>query len=87
MIIIGKIDRMSIPCFESMAATSLRAASSASWIIPISDTTKLNRLQENLGAANVELSSDDLRAIENALSGIEVQGARYPAHLQQRVDR
>jgi aryl-alcohol dehydrogenase-like predicted oxidoreductase len=57
------------------------------WIVPIPGTTKLHRLEENLGAANVELTSDDLSQIENAVSGIEVQGARYPAHLQARVGR
>jgi aryl-alcohol dehydrogenase-like predicted oxidoreductase len=57
------------------------------WIVPIPGTTKLHRLEENLGAAAVELSADDLRTIEGALSGIEVQGARYPQHLQQRVGR
>jgi aryl-alcohol dehydrogenase-like predicted oxidoreductase len=57
------------------------------WIVPIPGTTKLHRLQENLGAANVELTKDDLRQIENALSGIEVTGARYPAHLMARVGR
>jgi len=57
------------------------------WIVPIPGTTKLHRLEENLGAATVELSLDDLARIEAAVSGIEVQGARYPAHLQQRVGR
>jgi aryl-alcohol dehydrogenase-like predicted oxidoreductase len=57
------------------------------WIVPIPGTTKLHRLEENLGAAAVELTSDDLRNIENALAGIEVQGARYPKHLQERVGR
>lgn len=57
------------------------------WIVPIPGTTKLHRLEENLAAANVELSADDLRSIESAVSGITVQGARYPAHLQQRVGR
>jgi aryl-alcohol dehydrogenase-like predicted oxidoreductase len=57
------------------------------WIVPIPGTTKLHRLEENLGAATVELSADDLRKIENALAGIEVQGARYPAALQARVGR
>jgi len=57
------------------------------WIVPIPGTTKLNRLEENLGAAAVELTPEDLREIQNAVSGIEVQGARYPAHLQQRVGR
>jgi aryl-alcohol dehydrogenase-like predicted oxidoreductase len=57
------------------------------WIVPIPGTTKLHRLEENLRSAAVELTSDDLRNIENALAGIEVQGARYPKHLQERVNR
>jgi len=57
------------------------------WIVPIPGTTKLHRLEENLGAAAVGLSKDDVREIEGALSGIEVQGARYPAHLQKMVGR
>ena len=57
------------------------------WIVPIPGTTKLNRLEENLGAASVKLSADDLREIESALSKIPVQGARYPQQLQQLVGR
>jgi aryl-alcohol dehydrogenase-like predicted oxidoreductase len=57
------------------------------WIVPIPGTTKLHRLEENLGAASVELTADDLRGIESALSKITVRGDRYPAHLQQRVGR
>jgi aryl-alcohol dehydrogenase-like predicted oxidoreductase len=57
------------------------------WIVPIPGTTKLHRLEENLGAASVELSSGDLGRIEQALSGIEVVGARYPARLQQMISR
>ena len=57
------------------------------WIVPIPGTTKLHRLEENLGAAAVELSLGDLDEIEKALAGIEVQGARYPAHLQKMVGR
>ena len=57
------------------------------WIVPIPGTTKLHRLEENLGADAVELSKSDLSEIENALSAIEVQGARYPAHLQKMVGR
>ncbi|MGA8621954.1 MAG: aldo/keto reductase [Candidatus Sulfotelmatobacter sp.] len=57
------------------------------WIVPIPGTTKLHRLEENLGAANVELSESDLRDIAAAVSKIAVQGDRYPAHLQQRVNR
>jgi aryl-alcohol dehydrogenase-like predicted oxidoreductase len=57
------------------------------WIVPIPGTTKLHRLQENLGAADIQLTPEDLRNIESALSGIRVQGDRYPAHLQARVGR
>src|SRR5580658_9161365 len=57
------------------------------WIVPIPGTTKLHRLEENLGAASVELSADDLREIANAAAKIEVQGARYPDHLQRLVGR
>jgi aryl-alcohol dehydrogenase-like predicted oxidoreductase len=57
------------------------------WIVPIPGTTKLHRLQENLGADGVELSGEDLRDIHNALSEIEVQGARYPENMQKLVGR
>ena len=57
------------------------------WIVPIPGTTKLHRLQENLGAAAVQLTADDLQKIENAMSGVAVQGARYPAQFQQNVGR
>jgi aryl-alcohol dehydrogenase-like predicted oxidoreductase len=57
------------------------------WIVPIPGTTKLHRLDENLGAAEVRLSSDELREIEHAVSKIEVHGARYPEHLQKMVGR
>ena len=51
------------------------------WIVPIPGTTKLHRLEENIGAATIELSPQDLREIESAASKIIVQGDRYPAHL------
>jgi aryl-alcohol dehydrogenase-like predicted oxidoreductase len=57
------------------------------WIVPIPGTTKLHRLQENLAAADVELTPGDLSAIEAAVAAVTVQGDRYPAHLQQRVGR
>jgi aryl-alcohol dehydrogenase-like predicted oxidoreductase len=57
------------------------------WIVPIPGTTKLKRLEENIGAAAIKLMSDDLRDIENAASEIEVQGARYPEHLEQMTGR
>jgi aryl-alcohol dehydrogenase-like predicted oxidoreductase len=57
------------------------------WIVPIPGTTKLHRLQENLGGAEVELTPEDLKAIDDAISAIDVQGDRYPAHLQSLVNR
>jgi len=57
------------------------------WIVPIPGTTKLHRLEENIGAAAVELSSEDLRTINEAVSKITVQGARYPERLQQLTGR
>jgi aryl-alcohol dehydrogenase-like predicted oxidoreductase len=58
------------------------------WIVPIPGTTKLHRLEENLGATDVELSAaEDLKEIESAFSAIEVQGERYPEALQALVGR
>lgn len=57
------------------------------WIVPIPGTTKLHRLEENLGAAAVTLSQADLGAIAEMLANVAVQGDRYPAHLQARVGR
>ena len=57
------------------------------WIVPIPGTTKLHRLEENLAAASVELSADDLRELASITSKIEVQGARYPDHMQRLVGR
>jgi len=57
------------------------------WIVPIPGTTKLNRLDENLGAVAVELTPDDLREIDSAASKITVQGARYPENLEKMVGR
>ena len=57
------------------------------WIVPIPGTTKLHRLEENLGAADVELTPADLGEIEAAASKITVQGARYPEHLEQMTGR
>jgi aryl-alcohol dehydrogenase-like predicted oxidoreductase len=57
------------------------------WIVPIPGTTKLHRLEENLGGTAVDLSAQDLNEIEEALSRIQVVGDRYPAHLQARVGR
>ena len=57
------------------------------WIVPIPGTTKLHRLEENIGAAAIELTSNDLREIESAASKINVHGARYPEHLEQMTGR
>jgi aryl-alcohol dehydrogenase-like predicted oxidoreductase len=57
------------------------------WIVPIPGTTKLQRLEENLGGANIEMSSEDLHQIAEALSKIEIHGARYPERLQAMVNR
>jgi aryl-alcohol dehydrogenase-like predicted oxidoreductase len=57
------------------------------WMVPIPGTTKLHRLEENIGAAAVQLTPDDLATIENASSRIKVEGARYPEHLQKLVNR
>jgi aryl-alcohol dehydrogenase-like predicted oxidoreductase len=57
------------------------------WIVPIPGTTKLARLEENLGAVAVDLTSDDLREIDSAASKITVQGARYPEHIEKMTGR
>jgi aryl-alcohol dehydrogenase-like predicted oxidoreductase len=57
------------------------------WIVPIPGTTKLHRLEENIGAVNIELTPDDLQAIDSATSQVKVEGARYPEHLQKMVGR
>jgi aryl-alcohol dehydrogenase-like predicted oxidoreductase len=57
------------------------------WIVPIPGTTKLHRLEENIGAAAVELTREDLQQLENAASKISVRGARYPEELQKLVGR
>lgn len=58
-----------------------------SWVVPIPGTTKLRRLEENIAATEIELTSDDVREIESAASEIEVQGDRYPEHLQRMTGR
>jgi len=57
------------------------------WIVPIPGTTKLHRLEENIGAAAIELTPDDLREIDRAASQITVQGARYPEQLEKMTGR
>jgi aryl-alcohol dehydrogenase-like predicted oxidoreductase len=53
------------------------------WIVPIPGTTKLHRLEENIGAVSLQLSKDDLEQIESAASSIKVEGARYPEHIEK----
>ena len=77
---------------ETKRATSAQLAlawllAQKPWIVPIPGTTKLNRLKENVRAAAIELSAEDLKRIGDALSGIQVQGDRYPAHLAARVGK
>jgi aryl-alcohol dehydrogenase-like predicted oxidoreductase len=57
------------------------------WIVPIPGTTKVSRLEENLEAVNIKLTTDNLREIDSAASEIKVEGARYPEHLQKMVGR
>ena len=57
------------------------------WIVPIPGTTKLHRLEENIGSINIEFTSDELREIDDASSEIKVEGERYPEHLQKLVGR
>jgi aryl-alcohol dehydrogenase-like predicted oxidoreductase len=57
------------------------------WIVPIPGTTKLHRLKENVGAASIKLTEEDLRRVATVLGDIQVQGDRYPAHLAARVGR
>lgn len=57
------------------------------WIVPIPGTTKLHRLKENLGAAKIKLTENDLKEIHDAVSQVEVRGARYPEQLQKMVGR
>jgi aryl-alcohol dehydrogenase-like predicted oxidoreductase len=57
------------------------------WIVPIPGTTKVHRLEENIGAAKLQLTEDDLRNIDDAVSKIEVHGARYPEAMQKMVGR
>jgi len=57
------------------------------WIVPIAGTTKLTRLEENIGSAEVELTPDDLHEIDNAASKLTVKGARYPENLERMTGR
>jgi aryl-alcohol dehydrogenase-like predicted oxidoreductase len=57
------------------------------WIVPIPGTTKLDRLKENVGGFSVELTPDDLRAIDEATTSVTIHGARYPEHLERMTGR
>jgi len=57
------------------------------WIVPIPGTTKLHRLEENIGAVDVQLSADDLRELDEAGSNIQIEGGRYPAELEAITGR
>ena len=57
------------------------------WIVPIPGTTKLHRLEENLGAVSIQLTAHDLEKINKSITGITIQGARYPQQLQALVNR
>ena len=83
--LLGKIAKRKKATTAQIALAWLLAQKS--WIVPIPGTTKLKRLEENIGAASIELTSEDLREIESAASKITVQGARYPEKLQQMTGR
>lgn len=85
-----------VPYFQKIAernkATPAQIAlawllSQKPWIVPIPGTTKLHRLEENIGAAAVELTSDDLREIDSVASKIQVQGDRYPEEMERMTGR
>ena len=83
--VIGKIGQRKKATVAQIALAWLLAQKP--WIVPIPGTTKLNRLEENIGAVEIELTPDDLREIESAASKITVQGARYPEKLEQMTGR
>jgi aryl-alcohol dehydrogenase-like predicted oxidoreductase len=83
--LIGKIGQRKKATVAQIALAWLLAQKP--WIVPIPGTTRLNRLDENIGAVSGELTSDDLREIESAASKIKVQGARYPEKLEQMTGR
>ncbi len=83
--VIGKFARQKKVTSAQVALAWLLAQKP--WIVPIPGTTKLHRLRENIGAASVELTPEDLGELESAASEIKVQGARYPEHLQKLVGR
>ncbi len=86
--LVGLIERFAVDRDATPAQIALAwILAQKDWIVPIPGTTKLHRLEENLGAVNVELSAADLAEIDDALSRIEVQGHRYTEASQKMVDR
>ena len=83
--LLGKIAQRNKATSAQIALAWLLAQKA--WIVPIPGTTKLHRLEENIGAAAIELTRDDLREIEGAASEIKVQGARYPEKLERMTGR
>jgi aryl-alcohol dehydrogenase-like predicted oxidoreductase len=83
--LLGEIAKRKKATFGQIALAWLLAQKP--WIVPIPGTTKLHRLEENIRAASIELTPDDLREIDSATSKITVQGARYPEHLEQMAGR
>jgi aryl-alcohol dehydrogenase-like predicted oxidoreductase len=83
--LLGRIAERKKATLAQLALTWLLAQKP--WIVPIPGTRKLHRLDENLGATGVELTPNDLRDIDSAVSKIAVQGARYPEHMLQMVGR
>jgi aryl-alcohol dehydrogenase-like predicted oxidoreductase len=83
--LIGKIGQRKKATVAQIALAWLLAQKP--WIVPIPGTTKLHRLDENIGAVAIELTPDDLRDIESAASKIKVEGARYPEKLEQLTGR
>ena len=91
-----KVNRALVEVFGKIAASKKATSAQTAlawllaqkpWIVPIPRTTKVHRLEENIGAAEIELSAEDRRDISDAVSKITVEGARYPAHIQERVNR
>jgi aryl-alcohol dehydrogenase-like predicted oxidoreductase len=83
--LLGKIAHDSNTTSAQVALAWLLAQKS--WIVPIPGTTKLHRLEENIGSASIKLSADELKEINEAVAKIEVQGARYPEQMQKMVGR
>lgn len=87
-VLIDRLDRIATEKKATNAQISLAwLIAQKPWIVPIPGTTKLHRLQENLGAANISLGAEDIQSIDEALSNIQVRGARYSEGAQKMIDR